>query len=1341
MKHLIFYFLLILCLLQGNLMPVSAQDLTFGHLTDADGLSHYTVLSIYQDERGLMWFGTENGINLYNGKSIKVYKNGSDSFNSLRNNHIKQIVGDKEGHLYISTLSGVQAYSIKDESFTTLFSKQASCIYYGEGLYMAYQHQLFKYNGTKFELYFQFPDNECRISRIYVYNDSIALGTTDKGVFFLHRKELSHPIPQGFVTDIFRDSSGSYWVSNNMDGVGLYRITQGNVQNFRSEENNPNSLTSNYTHRICEDKRGNIWIGTLNGLTEYDRKTNRFIRHPQKEYDRSLSHSSIWGLYCDDQGTIWAGTYFGGVNYFNPEKQPYNEYIPSMKEGDGLSSGIISQMTEDDEGNLWIGTEGGGLNKYDRKTKRFEWFKHNERHNSLSHNNVKSVYYDSLRHTLWIGTHLGGLNRYDLRTGRFTNYLHDENNPASIPSNIVSGIVPYKDRLLLATYNGIGVFDIQTGQCRYLIQDKDDFSETRSTLGLLIDYEGVLWITNNSNGACSYDFDTRELKIYKKNRALEHSLSSNYINSIYEDSRHRLWFCTNESGLDFYDRKTGEFKNYNAQDNGLAGNQVFNICEIAPDRLLATTDQGISVLDYSTGKFSNYTNLPLLSLKENALYRTKNGEVFVGGVAGMISFTQESVKAFKRTYRLFPSRLTVNGKEISVGDESGILSQSLSLTQEITLQPDQNVFNIEYAMTDYIPFNEDALYYRLEGFSEEWIPLNEQNVVTYTNLAPGTYTLSVKAVDKAKETVAESLLRIKVLPPFYRTIGAYLFYLLCASGIVYYLIRNYKRHVKLQESLKYEHKHTEDIEKLNQAKLRFFTNISHEFRTPLTLIIGQMEILLQVRSLAPAVYNKILGMYKNCLQLKELINELLDFRKQEQGYMTIKVSEHNVVDFLYEYYLLFQEYARQRKITLDFLKSSDDIPLWFDAKQMQKVINNLLSNAFKHTREGGRIFMSVKKRNQEVLIEVTDNGTGIASKDIDKIFDRFYQTDLLDSLSTNPGSGIGLALTKGIIDLHHGKIEVFSEPGEGSTFCIHLKCGNEHFTAEQIAEKRTDSAELVKDEVLPQPLEETNMPEEGNAPQAAGRKMLIVEDNDSLREMLVDVFKDFYDVETASDGVEGWEKIQAEQPDIVLSDVIMPRMSGTELCRNIKTNMETCHIPVVLLTARTAVEHTIEGLRLGADDYITKPFNVNILLARCNNLVNNRILLQEKYSKQPQATPYILATNEMDKKFVDQVVAVIERHLDNSEFKVDMLVEELCIPRNKLFTKIKAITGQTPNAFIMTYRLKRAAVMLKNYSETNISEIAYQLGFNDPKYFTKCFKEKYAMAPQEYRKQKTTDGL
>ena len=1336
MKLKLYYLIFFLCYL--STFYIKAQELSYRHLTDNEGLSHYSVISIYQDERGLMWFGTANGVNLYNGRSIKIYKQEVDNPNSLSNSYINFITGDRNGTVYFGTQTGVSAYNIKEEKFTTLFAKQPASLFFNKYLYMAYQNQIFKYDGTKFNLFYELPSKECRINAMHISNDSICIGTSRHGLYFFHNQKLSHPIPQGYITDIFRDSKGRYWITSSTDNVGLYLLEKGEVHNFQSIEGNPNSLTSNFTHRCCEDHKGNIWIGTFDGLTEYNPQEKSFIRHQKKEHEKSLTHSSIWSLYCDNQGTIWAGTYFGGINYFNPEKQPYFEYVSSTKEEDGLSSGIICRMTEDNDNNLWICTEGGGLNKYNRKTHTFQWYQHDSKCNSISHNNVKTIYHDPQHQVLWLGTHQGGLNKMDLKTGLFTHYQYNKNDSTSIPSNIVSDIIPYKNYLLLSTHNGIGIFDIQNGKCRPLLKDKNERDVTRVAKSLLIDHQGTLWISNNQNGACSYNFETKKLTIFKRNHSVKHSLSSNNINSIYEDSRKRLWFCTNENGIDLYNRESQQFENLNVANNGLASNLVYNICEIIPDRLLLTTDKGISILDYQTKRFTNYANLPLVSLKENALYRTKDDEVFVGGVSGMISFTRNSVKAFTRTYKLFPSRLTVNEQEIAVGDQSGILSQSLSSTKQITLQPDQNVFNIEYALTDYIPYNEDAVYYRLEGFSDVWTPINKQNTITYTNLSPGTYTLVVKVLNKKLEQVTENRLQINILPPFYLTIWAYLFYILCLTGITCYSIKIYKHRIKLQESLKYEKKHAEDIEKLNQAKLRFFTNISHEFRTPLTLIIGQMEVLLQMRSLAPAIYNKILGVYKNCLQLKELINELLDFRKQEQGYMTIKVSEHNIVDFIYEYYLLFQEYARQQKITFDFLKTNDDIRLWYDAKQMQKVINNLLSNAFKHISEKGRISISVKKRNQEVLIEVTDNGTGIAPEDIKKIFDRFYQIDQPDSSPASSGTGIGLALTKGIIELHHGSIEVFSELGEGTTFCIHLKCGKDHFTPEQISQSNNE--ELPKAEISKQEIQQSFLPEqeveetEQLQPATVKSKILLVEDNDSLREMLAGVFDTLYTVITASDGAEGLEKVQSELPDLVLSDVIMPRMSGTELCQAIKKDMATCHIPVVLLTARTTVEHTIEGLKTGADDYITKPFNINILLSRCNNLVNNRIMLQEKFSKQPQATPYILATNEIDKAFVDQVMNIIEQHLDNTEFKVDALAEEIGIARTKLFTKIKAITGQTPSDFIMTVRLKRAAVMLVSNPELNISEIADRLGFSTPKYFTKCFKEKYNRIPQEYRK-------
>lgn len=1334
-KTKIYYMILCLCCL--SCLSGKAQSITFNHLTDKDGLSHYSVTSIYQDERGLMWFGTLNGVSLYNGKSFKIYRHEKNNPNSIVNNRIEQIIGDQRGTIYFKTQGGISAYDIKKEEFKTIFHKSASGMFFYDDFYMAYGNEIFRFNGEKFEQFYKIPDEQVKISRIHIGKDSIYIGTNQHGLYLLANQKLSHPISSGYVTDIFKDSSGNCWITNSRDGIGLYLIQNGKVSNFQCIEEDPSTITSNFTHRCCEDQQGNIWIGTFNGLTEYDKQERKFIRHYRKEHSKSLTHSSVWCLYCDNQGTIWAGTYFGGLNYFNPTKQTYYEYVTSPQEEDGLSSGIISQMTEDKNSNLWICTEGGGLNQYNRQTNTFRWYKQNNLRNSISHNNVKAIYYDPQHELLWLGTHLGGLNKLDLKTNYFTHYKHIEGDSTSIPSDIVMDIIPYKGDLLLSTQNGIGLFNPNTGKCQYLLHGKDQHI-THATSRLLIDHQGLLWIVNIQGGIATYNFETKKLSIYKYNSSIEHSLSSNNINSIYEDSQNRLWFCTNDNGLDLYNRENDEFENFNMQHNGFSSDQMFNICEIDSNRLLTTTAKGISIFNLQTKKCTNYTNLPLVSLKENALYRTKHDEIFVGGIGGMISFDKKSTRFFSRPYSIFPSRLIVNGKEVSVGDKSGILSQSISDTKHITLRPSHDVFSIEYAQTDYIPFNEDSLIYCLEGFSNTWSPLNEQNTITYTNLNPGSYTLVVNAKDKNSKLVAENKLLIEVLPPFYQSTIAYLLYIISATALAYYLIRTYKHRIKLQESLKYEKKHVEDIEKMNQAKLHFFTNISHEFRTPLTLIIGQMEILLQMRSFVPTVYNRILGVYKNSLQMRELITELLDFQKQEQGYMTIKVSEHNIVDFIYEYYLLFQEYAKQRHIDFRFEKTHDNIQIWYDARQMQKVINNLISNAFKYTKEGGRISISIRKRNQEVIIEVTDTGIGISSKDVEKIFDRFYQTEQLGSLSSSSGSGIGLALTKGIVELHHGSIEVFSELDEGSTFSVHLKCGNTHFNPEQIIDKEEKTVDINANKQIleiQQPLFiEQEMQDSDNLLKGKRHKILIVEDNDSLRKMLSQIFDMFYIVITASNGVEGLEKVRTEQPDMVLSDIVMPEMSGIELCQAIKKDLEFCHIPVVLLTARTATEHTIEGLKTGADDYITKPFNIKILLSRCNNLINNRIMLQEKFSKQPQTAPQILATNDIDKAFVDKVMEIIEQHLDDEEFSVDILTGKMGIARTKLFTKMKAITGQTPLDFIMTIRLKHAAIMLKNNMELNISEISDRVGFNSPKYFTKCFKEKYNMVPQAYRK-------
>jgi len=491
---------------------------------------------------------------------------------------------------------------------------------------------------------------------------------------------------------------------------------------------------------------------------------------------------------------------------------------------------------------------------------------------------------------------------------------------------------------------------------------------------------------------------------------------------------------------------------------------------------------------------------------------------------------------------------------------------------------------------------------------------------------------------------------------------------------------------------------------------------------------------MQIEPFTPKVYNKLLSIYKNSLQMRGLISELLDFRKQEQGHMKIRVSSHNLVDFLYENYLLFLEYANNKQIHLSFNKEGDVLEVWYDSKQMQKVVNNLLSNALKHTPENGSITMEVKQRDNQVIISIADTGSGIKAEEVNKIFDRFYQTEQSAPLSLGEGTGIGLALTKGIVELHHGTIEVKSEVGKGSTFTITLPMGNNHFAPDQIS-WQTDEAYQVEVKT-PEIGELTEMEWEDTEPQKRipDAKMLIVEDNEAIRDMLSHIFSNFYQVVVVSNGQEALQIVHEEMPHIVLSDVVMPLMSGTELCKRIKNDPETCHIPVVLLTARTAIKHTIEGLRIGADDYITKPFNVNILVSRCNNLVNSRLLLQEKFSRQPQTTPQMLATNPMDKEILDRAIGIIEQHLDDTSFNINVFAREMGMARTNLFAKIKAITGQTPNDFIITIRLKRGALMLRNNLELNVSEIADKIGFSSSRYFSKCFKDAYHVNPLAYRK-------
>ena len=678
-------------------------------------------------------------------------------------------------------------------------------------------------------------------------------------------------------------------------------------------------------------------------------------------------------------------------------------------------------------------------------------------------------------------------------------------------------------------------------------------------------------------------------------------------------------------------------------------------------------------------------------------------------------------------------------EEICLNDQSGILTDILAKTSDIYLSYKQNNITVEFASFNYNNDRNRLFEYRLEGFDKAWTQTTG-TTITYTNLPPGEYILRARPLAGKENLDEEVHLNIHVSAPFYATVWAYFFYLLCLLGVMIAFIRFKTRQAALKSSLEFERKEKERIEELNQVKLRFFTNISHEFRTPLTLILGQIEVLMQM-DLGTTIYNRILRIYKNAWHMRNLISELLDFRKQEQGYLKLKVEEQNLVTFTRQIYMCFYEYAQKKEITYRFDNVEETISVWFDSKQLQKVIFNLLSNAFKYTPNKGSIRVEVRMLASQAIVSVCDTGVGIPEEHISKIFERFYQTD--NSSSFTLGTGIGLALAKGIMNMHHGKIDVESTVGKGTKFTLSLPLGNRHFSDEEMATVESRESVIISEAVPMLPFEQIMDVEEEKTKVQENIKeedkpiILLVDDNEELLSMLEDLFLPIYKVYIAHDGREGLEMARQIQPDLIISDVMMPEMSGKELCYKIKTNVELSHISVILLTAQTSVEYVVEGLMFGADDYVTKPFNVKVLIARCNNLIKNKKRLIAHYAgKTITESPVTEAINERDKELLAKCVNIIKENFENPAFDVTALASELCVGRSKLYMQFKQMTGLTPNEFILKIKLDEAMSLLKNHPELNISEISIRLGFSSPRYFSKSFKAFFGVAPQTVRSRK-----
>lgn len=1323
-------------------LDAKRQDINFSHLGTEEGLSHYSASALYIDEYSTLWVGTREGLNRYQGSTVKTFHFEKNNPHGLMCSYVFSITGDRKGKIFLLTNEGVAEYNLRTERFRTLYRGAISGIYFKEKLYISGGDKIYTLNeqSQDFELEYQHPNSDIDIRSLYLDdNNTLWIGTGDHGVFTLSAKgELSSPINSCRIQSIYGDSNGNIWIGSWEHG--LFRVARdGSIVQWQNDVNNPKSIASNFVRSCCEDDYGNIWIGTFKGLCRYRPESDSFDLYTADGSNGALSHSSIYSMVKDTQGTLWLGTYYGGVNYFNPEYEIYSHYTAGDSPQRGLSSNIVGRMSLDKCGKLWICTDGGGVNTFDIRDESFEWYVHSKGKNSVSHNNIKSIYCDPKQDVVWIGTYHEGLNKLDQKSGKISQYKLHHNRSVSVLNNIICDIIPHKDQLIIATQDGVFLFDPQTGDHKKMFQDLELGQDITIVTDIHIDGDGKLWISLEGDGILRYDFAQNTLKKYNHQVDNPNSLSSNSVNHITHDSGGDIWISTSGSGLDRYRAESDDFENFDKQKNGLSGEYIYQVCESAiyQDRLLLITSTGLSIFDTKKQRFVNYgteSGFPITTINENGLFVTDQGQVFIGGVNGLLSFNEQTLEFKPKPYAISLTNLTVNGHQITVGDQSGILENSLNYTSEINLSDNRRMFSVEYTTSNYLPIARDSLVYRLEGLSDEWNHISRgQTVISYANLTPAEYTLVIKA---QREDVKEARLKINVLPNWYETWWSKLLYISIIATLLTYLFRTYKQRLQLRESIKYERQKAIDAKELNQFKINFFANISHEFRTTLTLITGNIEILMHIQTYSTAVYNKILSIYKSSMQMRGLITELLDFEKQEVGYMKAKARKHDIVEFLYENYLIYHDYICNKQVSFEFIKQEESIEVWYDQSQMQKVINNLLSNAVKHTSANDTITMSISLNEQSVRIEVTDSGSGIKAEDINKIFDCYYQTERVDSLTSAAGTGIGLALTKGLVEANHGEIFVESTLGKGSRFVVDLKLGNKHFTDEEILYDH----EAIKPISLPQDIaaaivDETALNKDIAAPASRNIKLLIAEDNQSVRELLIEIFSPYYHVISACDGVEALKMVYEHTPTIVVSDVVMPNMLGTELCKRIKDDIEICHTKVVLLTARTSVQHTVEGLHFGADDYITKPFDVNILVARCNNLVNSYMQIKEKFTKQPQVNASLLATNPLDKKVLDSAISIIENHLDDTDFNVNIFAREIGMARTALFKKLKNITGQTPNDFILNIRLKKGAQMLRENPELSILEISEIIGFSSARYFSKCFKEMYNISPLAYRKE------
>jgi len=1360
------------------------NDLIFQRFSIQEGLTHNSVLCMIQDRRGFLWFGTYDGLNRFDGYQFKEYNHDYQDTTSISQNLITDLHEDSKGRIWVGTagtgLCSMDPFTEKftrykleyeENGITTEISTISAIREDNNGiLWIGTLKGLFvmdpeKKNSRPFILK-EFPHGNLIINSLFLDSaGDLWVGTFGNGLFKIsnspnqtlthwkHNSRDVRTIANDNVLSIFEDKRGTIWVGY-INGIDSLDRKSGDFIHFKHDPDNPNSLNTDIlnSRSITEDKWDNLWIGTTDGLNKLNRDRTVFTHYRSDPSNpHSLGGNDIHAVLLDKIGNLWLGTVNGGVSLTNLQPREFHLIQNEPGNPNSLSSNMVRAIYEDKEEMLWIGTEGGGLNKYDRKNGIFTHFQSEpDNPKSLQNNLVSSLLEDS-RGNFWVGyggsnfyINEGGLSKMDKTSNNFIHYnIQSSQNLGESDKDVMSIFEDKSSTLWLTTQNGIKRF-LPEGQTW------DHFLHRKSSLEgisdpwcytMFEDSRNDLWIGTGSIALNKMD-KNREGKFhhFSADPNDPNSLSSHSVRHIVEDKQGYLWFATSGGGICQYDPKKEYFVPFTKKD-GLPSNSISRIEIDDEGKLWMSTNKGICRFDPISKKFQTFDlgygtskhHFTTGYVNAGSSTKGKDGTLYFGGSDGIVYFHPHKIKAAPNPAPVVLTQFNVFDTAVPGWNES----------TDIMLPHHQNFISIEFAALSFVNAHNNRYAYYLENFDQDWIYSDDRRFVSYTNLSPGEYIFRVKASNYDGVWGEAGInLSLTILPPWWQTWWAYLLFFTMALITLYFLRKSILYWDRINTDLRLQQTEAEKMHELDHAKSAFFANISHEFRTPLTLISGTVDTLKKKErnsNLRTEAYELI---EKNASKLLELIHKLLDLSKLESGKLKVEPKPGNITDFLESLTGSFISLFESKEIFYQTELPEEKIYAYFDAPKLEMIFSNLLSNAYKFTSEGGEVIFlaKIKVAGQDCLkltVSVRDTGIGIPNDKLDHIFERFYQEESSKSRAYE-GTGIGLSLVKELTTLMDGKVSVTSKPGKGSVFKVELLLKNVGPHEMNTINDRV--AAINESPTIEYKSHESNLKNRNESSISDKTKILVVEDNIDLRKFIRGQLENDFIILEAENGLTGYQTALSTLPDLIVSDVMMPDMDGFSLCEKLKREDITSHIPIILLTARADMGSRLEGLGMGADDYLTKPFKIEELSARIKNLLESRRKLRERYRNSFSLNPGEITATSMEEKFVEKLLSIMEKHHADPEFDVETLGREIGMSRTNLYRKLKAIINQHPTEFIQTYRLKKAVMLLKCHSG-NISDVAYSLGFNSLTYFTRIFKKHYGVTPSEYLQQNSENRI